>query len=355
MAAAVGISSRCQLYRLLSEPFRLRLLALSQEEELALGELAELLSESQSNVSRHAAQLRQAGLLSERRHGTRTFVRLSDSSRADPVVVDALSAGRVLCREDGSLSRVSEVVRGRDAGAREFFERPLATSDPSAPATELPAYLHLLRLLIGERGLAVDVGTGDGALLDVLCPIFERVVAVDRSQAQLERAEQRVARRGYRNVELLRAELDDPTLARAVGEGADLVVAARVLHHAVRPAAAIRALSALLRPGGRLWVVDYERHADESFRKQQADVWSGFDGTELCAHAHAAGLAEASIEPLPRGLAGRAPDGHLSWHALTAMRPRSPARPGPKTTRLGDGTGPRIVPGSRRDETRETP
>jgi ArsR family transcriptional regulator len=77
MMTAVGLEGRWQLYRLLGEPFRLRLLALAREEELAMGELAELLDESLPNVSRHAAALRQAGLLSERRHGTRSFMRLT--------------------------------------------------------------------------------------------------------------------------------------------------------------------------------------------------------------------------------------------------------------------------------------
>src|SRR5262245_2761976 len=81
--------ARWQLYRLLSEPARLRVLALAAEEELALGELAELLEESQPNVSRHAGPLRQAGLLAERRQGTRTLVRLAPAAALDPVVSDA--------------------------------------------------------------------------------------------------------------------------------------------------------------------------------------------------------------------------------------------------------------------------
>ncbi len=106
MSQVAPLDARWQLYRLLSDPFRLRLLALANVEELALGELAELLAESQPNVSRHAAPLRQAGLLSERRQGTRTLVRLDAAAKADPVVCDALLAGRSMCEE------------GRQPGAR---------------------------------------------------------------------------------------------------------------------------------------------------------------------------------------------------------------------------------------------
>src|ERR1044071_7375012 len=103
-----GPTARWELYRLLAEPVRLRLLALASEEELAIGELAELLREGQPNVSRHVAPLRKAGLLSVRKHGTRVLVRLSERADADPVVRDGVSAGRDLCEGDGSLSRVPE-------------------------------------------------------------------------------------------------------------------------------------------------------------------------------------------------------------------------------------------------------
>src|SRR5215472_7683155 len=117
-------SHRWELYRLLSEPIRLRLLALAAEEELSIGELAELLQESQPNVSRHAAALRHAGLLHDRREGTRTLLRLAVDAAADPVVRDALASGRVLCDRDGSLARIGDVLRSREAAAREFFARP---------------------------------------------------------------------------------------------------------------------------------------------------------------------------------------------------------------------------------------
>ncbi|NOU31455.1 MAG: helix-turn-helix transcriptional regulator, partial [Polyangiaceae bacterium] len=112
-------SPRWELYRALAEPLRLRLLALAAEEELAIGELAELLDESQPNVSRHAASLKQAGLVSVHKQGTRSLLRLRDDARRDPVVLDAVRSGRALCEADGSLGRVESVVLARDAVGRE--------------------------------------------------------------------------------------------------------------------------------------------------------------------------------------------------------------------------------------------
>lgn len=301
------------------------MLALAAEEELALGEIAELLGESQPNVSRHAAPLRQAGLLAERRHGTRTFVRIADEALGDPVVRDALEAGRALCASEGSLSRIREVVGRRDARTREYFEAGVPDRPSGGLAAELPAYLGALSVLITDRELAVDAGTGDGVLLDVLAPIFRRVIAIDRSPAQLARAEQRVTERRYGNVRLLCAELDDASVLEAVGAGADVVVAARMLHHAPRPRVLVESLGALLRPGGRLIVVDYQRHSDEPFRERQADVWNGFDAAELEAYARDGGLVDVRVAPLPAHLVREAPDGHVGWQVLVGARPRSAA------------------------------
>lgn len=319
-AAAPGFDARWQLYRLLSDPFRLRLLALSSVEELALGELAELLGESQPNVSRHAAPLRQAGLLAERKQGTRTLVRLPAEALLDAVVRDAVSAGRELCEADGSLSRIASIVRDRDEKTREFFAKAPRDAD-LGPAPELAAYLSAFGALLPRRELAVDAGTGDGVLLDLLAPVFTRVLGVDRSAAQLERAARRVKQRGYDNVELLQSELSGPELRQRVGNGADVVMAARVLHHAPLPRVALGELRQLLSPGGKLVVIDYARHTDEQMAAAQADVWLGFDASELLDLSREAGFLDAKVFPIPQSYAASAVDGHVGWQLLVATTP----------------------------------
>ena len=320
-AAAPGFDGRWQLYRLLSDPFRLRLLALAGVEELALGELAELLGESQPNVSRHAAPLRQAGLLAERKQGTRTLVRLPPEALSDAVVRDAVAAGRALCTEDGSLARVTDILRGRDEKTREFFARTSRDGAELGLAPELPAYLAAFGALLTRRELAVDAGTGDGVLLDLLAPVFGRVIAVDRSDAQLERAARRVKQRGYANVELMQTELGAAELLARTGTGADVVVAARVLHHAPLPRVALAELARLLRPGGKLLVIDYARHTDEQMAAAQADVWLGFEANELLELSREAGLEDAKVLPIPQSYAAAASDGHVGWQLLVATRP----------------------------------
>jgi ArsR family transcriptional regulator len=328
---AVAPHTRWELYRVLAEPVRLRLLALAAYEELAIGELAGLLGESQPNVSRHLTPLKQAGLVLVRREGTRGLVRIAEAAAADPVVADALGSGRALCEADGSLARIADVLRDRDQVAREFFaqesrgpdERRRDAAVDALDATA--AYVAALALLLPERRLAVDAGTGDGALLDVLAPSFERVVAVDRSQVQLDRARARIARRAFSNVSLLKAELGAPELREHVGEGADVVFASRLLHHAPRPVDLVRQLAQLARPastgstGGAVVVVDYAPHDDESMRSE-ADLWLGFAPRELERFAREAGLGGADVVPIPSAWCGKGKDSHLPWQVMVARR-----------------------------------
>jgi ArsR family transcriptional regulator len=302
---------------------RLKLLALAAAEELSIGELAELLDESQPNVSRHLAPLRRLGLLDERRQGTRVLVRLADAARSDAVIADALQSGRALCEPEGSLERIAQVIRRRDAPAREFFARaPESDSDPQRP-DELGAYLKAIAPLMARRELAVDVGTGEGRLLEVLAPLFTHVIAVDREPAQLERARRRAELRGFGNVELLAGELHSPELHQRVATRglADAVFASRVLHHAPRPAVAVAQLAALIRPGGAVIILDYAAHDDESMREEQADLWLGFAAQELEDFARLAGLTDVQVAPIAAPLRGTGPDRHLDWQVFSARRP----------------------------------
>ncbi len=334
-SSAAGPTARWELYRLLAEPVRLRLLALAAEEELAIGELAELLHEGQPNVSRHVAPLRKAGLLTMRKHGTRVLVRLAESSESDPVVADGVEAGRQLCAADGSLLRVADVVAQRDASARAFFASSDETKgEPEQLPDELPAYLTALSLLVRERSLAVDAGCGGGAVLDLLAPVFKEVVAIDREQVQLARAAARLGRRGYDNVTMVCDAYDSEAARALVHErgGADVVFASRVLHHAPKPAAAVAALSRLLKPGGALVVVDYAAHDNEPLREQQADLWLGFSAEELAGFARRAGLSDAHVQPIARPLCGAGPDSELAWQCMVARRARVHALDAHKTS-----------------------
>ncbi len=300
---SLQVSSRADLFRLLGDEDRLRLLALCREDELTVGELAVLLGESQPQITKKSQPLREAGLLSARRDGTRTLLRAHLGE--DPIVIAALTEGRALAVRDGSLARVASVIAQREEASRRYFDSLGAEREPStadaapAPASELAMWLPLLAPLLPGRALAVDVGTGEGTLLPLLSPLYERVVAVDRSAASLARCGARIAAWGLPNIRLREGDVDDSGLAEDIGArgGADLVLMARVLHHAARPQDALAAAARLLRGGGHLVVVDYFPHDDEAMR-DQGDVWLGFEPAKLTAWLAAAGLEPVTTTPL---------------------------------------------------------
>lgn len=293
------LSARVDLFRLLGDADRLRLLALCAEEELTVGELASLLGESQPQVTKKSQPLREVGLLAARRDGTRTLLK-AHVAPDDAVLDAALEEGRELCSQDGSLARVAGVVAQREEVARRFFEAPPGEVEPARADAELRAWLPVLAPLLPGRALAIDAGTGEGTLLPLLASVYERVVAIDRSPARLARCAARIATWGLPNVRLREAALDDAALAEEIDArgGADLVVMARVLHFAARPQDAVRAAARLLRPGGHLAVVDYLPHDDEALR-EQGHVWLGFEAAKLRAWLDAAALEAVAVAPLP--------------------------------------------------------
>ncbi|MGH7283926.1 MAG: metalloregulator ArsR/SmtB family transcription factor [Polyangiaceae bacterium] len=310
---------RWDLYRTLAEPLRLRLLALVAEEELAVGELADLLKESQPNVSRAWTPLRDAGLVVARREGTRVFLRVREEAEKDAVVRDALAQGRMLAEKDGSIARVAEIVAARDLAARAYFDAPRDRDLEAlkAPPPELAAYLFAASPYRDQ--VALDAGTGDGGLIDVLSPAFAKVIAVDRSGAQLQGARARVAMRGYRNVKIIEGDLDSPQVKadvkKAAGKGVDVIFAVRMLHHASKPAELVKTMASLLAPGGRIVVLDYARHDDEKMR-DAGDVWLGFDARALGKIAREARVDLEGVAPLSPPFVPEGPDAHLPWQTL---------------------------------------
>lgn len=336
VGSAAAAQARWELYRLLADPVRPRLLALVSLEELGVSELAELLREGQPKISRHAAALRDAGLLAARRQGTWTLLRLAPGAEDDAVIADAVRAGMTSCEADGTRARIYDVLHAREADTLAFFARggkPLRTGPPS----ELATYLAALAPLIPHRDLAIDVGTGDGALLEVLAPIFRRVIALDRSEAQLKLTAERVARREFGNVRLCQGEANGAEVRAAIqpATGADAVFASRVLHHAPLPAKAMRDLVGMARPaqgsesrGGAVFVLDYEAHDDQALREQEADLWLGFEPAELRRAAEEAGLEGVTVTRLPSAWRGEGPDRHLVWQLCAGWRGSSPGAAG---------------------------
>jgi ArsR family transcriptional regulator len=295
-------SVRADLFRLLGDEDRLRLLALCAEDELTVGELAQLLGESQPQITKKTQPLREAGLLAARRDGTRTLLKSDLADDGDVVLTAGVAEGRRLCAKDGSLAKVPRVIAEREELSKKLFDaasdRPAAAPTPVLDS-ELAGWLPILAPLLPGRALAIDAGTGEGALLPLLSPLYQRVVAVDRSAARLARCAARIEQWGLANVRLREGSIEDPALAEDVGPrgGADLVVVSRVLHHLGRPQDAIAAATRLLRPGGHIAIIDYLPHDDEALR-EHGHVWLGFDPDKLHHWLEGAQLVSIINQPL---------------------------------------------------------
>ena len=293
---------RADLFRLLGDEDRLRLLALCAEEELTVGELAQLLDESQPQITKKTQPLREVGLLASRRDGTRTL--LKSELQTDVVLDAAVAEGRRLCSKDGSLAKVARVVAQREELSKKLFDAPPSSGVAEiAPVLggELAQWLPIFAPLLPGRALAIDAGTGEGALLPLLSPLYERVIAVDRSASRLARCAARLEAWGLANVRLREGSIEDSaSLAEEVMPrgGADLVIISRVLHHLGRPQDAIGAATRLLRAGGHLAIVEYVSHDDESLR-EHGHVWLGFDAQKLQRWIVDAGLVPVVVQPLP--------------------------------------------------------
>jgi ArsR family transcriptional regulator len=301
---------RAELFSLLGDEDRLRLLALCEADELTVGELATLLDESQPQITRKSQPLRDAGLLHARRDGTRTLLHADPPT--DPIVGAGLEAGRALCLAEGRLARVPAVVAQREETARRLFgegkvsdsagadvARATAAGTGALAESALLPLLAIVTPLLPGHSLAIDVGTGEGALLPLLSPLYDRVIAVDRSPARLARAAERTAALGLPNVRLRQVEVDDSNLAQEIARagGADLVVLARVLHHAARPQNLVTAAARLLRPQGHVAIVDHTAHDDERLR-ERGHVWLGFEPSKLRQFLETAGLDPIAVSAL---------------------------------------------------------
>lgn len=312
-------------FRALGERARVELLAALLEEELSVGELAEIVQAPQPGVSRHLAALREAGFVHARKEGAATLHRLAPG---DPLIEGPIGADlRRLALELGLHARVERVRGRRRARAEAFFDEQAATWDSlRASLFAEPAALASLSPLL-PRGLTVaDVGTGTGGMLPYLAEIAERIVAVDLSTEMLRRARARAKALGLTGIELVKGDLESLPLADA---SVDAAFAVLVLHHASKPKAAAEELARITRPGGTVIVVDLVAHGHEWLRDEHGDRWMGFGLDEACAHLERAGLWDARARVVSRvEVSGKGVAAPLELFVASARVPlAAPPRP----------------------------
>jgi ubiquinone/menaquinone biosynthesis C-methylase UbiE/DNA-binding transcriptional ArsR family regulator len=283
--------------RAAAEPTRLRLLVLCAEGELTVGELTEILGQSQPRVSRHLKLLCDAGLLDRFREGTSVFHRLASGAALARLLVDLLPGDDPVLALD--RERLQAIRRQRAERATAYFRANAAQWDRirSLYVDEKEVEAALLKLLPTEglRDL-LDIGTGTGRMLEIFGPHVERAVGIDLSREMLAVARVNLERAQLRNCTLRQSDMYQLPLP---GASFDAVVIHQVLHYAEEPGLAIAEAARVLRAGGRLVIVDFAPHALEFLRSEQAHRRLGFADGEMLAWCRAAGLEPAPVRHLP--------------------------------------------------------
>jgi ubiquinone/menaquinone biosynthesis C-methylase UbiE len=282
------------------EETRLRLLLLLSEAELTVSELVTILGQSQPRISRHLKLLVEAGLVVRHREGSWAFF-LAAPAGAAGEIAGAISTW--LDPQDPVLlsdrARLAEARRVRDAQAARYFAAQASNWD-KIRALHVPEERveTAVRDLIGAAPIQalLDLGTGTGRMLELLAPLAARAIGIDQSPAMLAVARARLERAGLRNVQLRQGDIYAVPVER---NGYDLVVLHQVLHYLDDPGRALREAARVLRPGGRLLVVDFAPHAEEALRESHAHRRLGFGPDEIASYLNDASLDLTDHRDLP--------------------------------------------------------
>jgi len=292
--------SLTQSIKALADPTRMRLMLLVLKEELTVAELQSILEMGQSRISSHLGLLKQAGLVTSRRVGKNSFygAALSEASEDGALVESLLRKSEAELPEAKKDSVALKVVlQKRQDAAREYFNRLAGRFGRShCPGRSWQALSHLLLDLLPPMVIA-DLGAGEGTLSQLLAGTAEQVIAVDNSEKMVEFGSHVAQENGFANLEYRLGDIQDPPIEP---ESVDVAIYSQALHHAVNPPKALAAAYRILKPGGRVLVLDLLSHSFEQARDLYADLWLGFGEPELHDMLEKNGFRKVRVEVVSR-------------------------------------------------------
>ena len=272
--------------KLISDPTRLRILMLVGNEALSVAELQEVLGMGQSRISTQLSQLKIEGLVSDERSGKNNIY----TCTCDP---DLMEVARAAAAEVAEVAEdqiaLRHLLRKRKDSSRAYFDELAGRFGKDyVPGRSWKALAEALIKVLNYRVVA-DLGAGEGTLAQLLAQRAEKVIAVDLSPKMVEFGQNLAAQNGLANLEYRIGDIEDPPIEN---NSLDLAVLSQALHHAERPQRALDAAFRILKPGGRLIVLDLLQHHFEEARELYADRWLGFSESDLAAMLEKAGFTE---------------------------------------------------------------
>jgi ArsR family transcriptional regulator len=284
-------------WQALTDPTRLRIIALLQREELTVAELQEILNIGQSGISMHLGILRTSGLAEARKEGKFSYYRIPEIHEASGIKLLDAALGSVseLSEAENDRAALKLVTQKRREVAQNYFNQVAGRlSKAPCPGRGWSAVGPLLAHLIPRCTIA-DLGAGEGWLSQLMAQHAEKVIAIDNSPKMVEFGRKEAKRRKLTNLEYRLGDLAHPPIDP---NSIDYVIMSQALHHAVNPAHSIQAAARLLKSGGRLIILDLNAHSFDRARELLGDTWLGFRETELRKWLSEAGLTNLRFQLL---------------------------------------------------------
>jgi len=284
--------------RILGDANRVRLLRLLTSEELSVAELQEILGMGQSRISMQLSQLKQSGLVEVRRVGQKSLYRASAPSSLQSLVEGVLArAGEELpeaAHDDEGLRLV--LRRRKDALRQHFDELAGRFGRDHLPGRSWKAFSETLLRLLPPLEIA-DLGAGEATISLLLAGRAKRVVAIDNSQKMVAYGRELARKNKVKNLDYRLGDMEELPLEN---NELDLALMHQTLHHTLHPDVAIGEAFRVLRPGGRLMILDLLRHEKEDARELYADVWLGFSQVELGKWLRKSGFEKIEVSIVDR-------------------------------------------------------
>jgi ubiquinone/menaquinone biosynthesis C-methylase UbiE/DNA-binding transcriptional ArsR family regulator len=275
--------------RLLSDPSRVRILLLLEREELSVTELQEILAMGQSRISTHLAQLKQAGLVEDRRIGKSILYRFVPTAHREfGHLLRVLRDAATEIHEAADDSEALKLVLGRRRDRMRAYFDGLAGKFGShyVPGRSWKGLAEALLALMPALDIA-DLGAGEGTFSQLLARRAKRVIAVDNSEKMVEYGAALAAKHGVENLEYRQGDLEALPIE---DQSIDVAFFSQALHHSRHPDRAVGEAWRILKPGGRIVVLDLSRHTFEDAREMYADLWLGFTEVEMARYLEQAGF-----------------------------------------------------------------
>ncbi len=288
------MSATLKSLRALSDPTRLRIVALLEREELAVAELQEITRLGQSRISTHLGLLQDAGLVQSRRDGKRTFYKLNQNAEGAvrEFIQLAIRGAKELPEQPHDQINLKRVLARRKEQAQVFFNQVAGRFDRVyGPGRSWQAFGHLLLRILPPLVVA-DLGAGEGLLSELLARRCKRVIAVDNSEKIVAFGAGKAKKNGLKNLEFRQGDLQNPPIEQ---NSVDLVILSQALHHAENPAAALRSAQKILKPGGQILILDLLEHHFEKAHELYGDRWLGFAESDLHRWLEEAGFKKIEI------------------------------------------------------------